>query len=82
MAWIVSYADKIKICHFNDPFSALFHVGLESRNSAVHADFDRSYLCCDVCSLLGPVSFVMLIRQNNKGGPCLSLSSSSDVAVQ
>lgn len=41
--------------------------GMESWNFAVFADTNRAYICCDVCSLLGPVSLILFLGQNSKG---------------
>lgn len=44
-----------------------FFSGVEPWNLAVFTDTNRAHVCGDVCSLLGSVPYILLIRQNSKG---------------
>ena len=41
--------------------------GMEPWNLAVYTDTNRAHICCDVCSLLGPIPSILFLGQNCEG---------------
>jgi len=40
---------------------------MEPWNLAVYTDTNRAHICCHVCSLLGPIPFILFLGQNSEG---------------
>jgi len=43
---------------------------MEPWNLAMYTDTNRAHICCDVCSLLGTIPFILFLGQNCEGWFC------------